>query len=443
MNHIRLSDHFTIRRLLRFVLPSAGMMIFLSIYSVVDGFFVSNYAGKEAFAALNLIFPFPNMLMAFGFMLGTGGSALVAERLGQKRERQAMKIFTMLVKVIVILAICFTIIAEAFMPQAAIFLGADSAMLEDCVIYGRIIAAGIMPFAIQYYFQSLFVTAGKPNLGFLSTVLAGCTNILGDWILVAGLDLGLAGAAWATVASSVVGALIPLLYFSHPNRSNLHFVNCHLDGKALKKAMSNGASELLSNISANIINMLYNAELMKYAGADGVAAFGVISYANFIFISLYFGFSMGSAPIVSYHYGAGNQKELHSLFEKSLLIIAVCAGVLTFSSYLLSPLIARIFVGYDTVLCEMTTHGFRIYAYSFLIIGFNIYASSFFTALGNGRLSALISILRTLVFEVFSILILPQLFGLEGIWWAVTAAEALSLTVSVTCLVRSRDEYGY
>lgn len=441
--NIQLSDHFTVRKLLRFVLPSIGMMIFISVYGVVDGFFVSNYAGKQAFAALNLIIPFPMMLSAFGFMIGAGGSALVGQRLGQQRDEEARQIFTMLVEFMILVSVILTVFAELFMPKAAVLLGAEDDMIADCVLYGRIYSLGLPFFMVQNYFQSLFVTAGKPHLGLLCTVIAGCTNILGDFLLVGVFKGGLAGAAWATFISCTVGALIPLIYFSRKNSSSLRFVRAKFDGRALVKTMTNGASELMSNLCANIVNMLYNLQLMKYAGADGVAAFGVIMYVNFIFAAVYFGFSIGSAPIISYHYGAGDREELHSLYQKSLGIITVFAAVLTASAMVSAPLLAGIFVGYDQALLDMTIHGFRIYAVSFLLFGYNIFASSFFTALGNGGLSALISFLRTLVFEVFAILLLPYLFHLEGVWWAVTLAEGMALAVSFACLIRSRSVYGY
>ena len=441
--NIQLSDHFTVRKLLRFVLPSIGMMIFISVYGVVDGFFVSNYAGKQAFAALNLIIPFPMMLSAFGFMIGAGGSALVGQRLGQQRDEEARQIFTMLVEFMILVSVILTVFAELFMPKAAVLLGAEDDMIADCVLYGRIYSLGLPFFMVQNYFQSLFVTAGKPHLGLLCTVIAGCTNILGDFLLVGVFKGGLAGAAWATFISCTVGALIPLIYFSRKNSSSLRFVRAKFDGRALVKTMTNGSSELMSNLCANIVNMLYNLQLMKYAGADGVAAFGVIMYVNFIFAAVYFGFSIGSAPIISYHYGAGDREELHSLYQKSLGIITVFAAVLTASAMVSAPLLAGIFVGYDQALLDMTIHGFRIYAVSFLLFGYNIFASSFFTALGNGGLSALISFLRTLVFEVFAILLLPYLFRLEGVWWAVTLAEGMALAVSFACLIRSRSVYGY
>ncbi len=442
-HEIRLSDHFDYKRLLTFVFPSIVMMIFTSIYGVVDGFFISNFVGKTPFAAVNLIMPLPMLLAAPGFMFGTGGSAIVAQRLGEKREQKANEIFSMLTASLIVLAVILTFTGELILKGAARAMGASDAMLPYCVTYGRILILGNIPFMLQYYFQSLFVTAGKPHLGLLFTVLAGLTNMIGDALTMGVFHMGVEGAAAATVASYLVGGFLPLLYFASKNSSPLRFCRFQMDTGSLIKAMTNGSSELMSNLSMSIVNMLYNVQLMSYVGENGVSAYGTIMYVNFIFVSFFVGYSVGSAPITSYHYGAGNKPELKNLLHRSLVLISIFAVAMTAAALLLAPFLSKLFVGYDAELYALTVRAFSIYSISFLILGFNIYASSFFTALGNGGISALISFLRTLVFQVVMVLLLPRLFGVDGIWFAVTAAELLALVVSITCLIRNRKRYGY
>lgn len=419
------------------------MMIFTSIYGVVDGFFVSNYVGKTAFAAVNLIMPALMLFSALGFMLGTGGSAVTAQALGEGKPLLAKKCFSMFVYFLVILAVVLTAAGELILPWAAHLLGASDEMMPYCLLYGRILMLSVLPFMLQNYFQSLFVTAGKPQIGLFSTVLAGVTNMVGDFVTMGVLHLGVAGAAGSTMAGCIVGALIPIVYFSRRNNSTLRLIPAAIDLRIIAKASINGSSELMSNLSMSLVNMLYNRQLMYYAGEDGVSAYGVIMYVNFIFAAFFIGYSIGTAPIVSYHYGAGNRPELHGIFRKSLMILSAFALLLTAAAEFLAPALSGIFVGYDQNLYRLTLHAFRIYSLSFLLLGFNIYASSFFTALGNGFISALISFLRTLLFQVVCVLALPALFGINGIWWAVFLAEALTLVVSSACFVKERERYGY
>lgn len=440
---IQLSEHFTYKKLLRFVLPSIVMMIFTSIYGVVDGLFVSNYAGKTSFAAINLIMPVIMGISALGFMMGTGGSALVAKTLGEGDKEKANDYFSMIVTSTIIGGIILSIIGEIFTPQLARMIGADETMINDSVTYGRVLFASLTAFMLQNVFQSFLVTAEKPNLGLLVTVLAGLTNMLFDYLMVGVFRWGVMGAGIATAMSQIVGGIVPLIYFMRKNNSLLRIKKFKFDGMALLKVCANGSSELMTNLSISIVNMLYNFQLMKLAGENGVAAYGTIMYVNFVFIAIFLGYSIGTAPVVGYHHGAGNTDELKNLFGKSLKLIGIFGVCLTVLAMLLSGTLSKIFVGYDEELFEMTSNAFRIYAISFLICGFNIYASSFFTALNNGIVSAVISFMRTLVFQILAVLILPILLGLNGIWLSITVAEVLSLIVTITFLVKNKEKYRY
>lgn len=440
---IQLSEHFTYKKLLRFVLPSIVMMVFTSIYGVVDGLFVSNYVGKTSFAAVNLIMPFLMILGALGFMMGTGGSAIVAKTLGEGEKERANQYFSMMVYVTIAGGIVLTVLGVIFVRPIASALGAEGEMLSECVRYASINLITLTAFMLQNVFQSFFVAAEKPHMGLCVTVAAGVTNMLLDFLFVAVLQWGIAGAAAATATSEAIGGLFPLIYFSQKNSSLLKLVKTKLSRKIIVKACLNGSSELMTNLSMSIVNMLYNFQLLRIAGENGVAAYGVIMYTNFIFVATFLGYSIGSAPIVGYHYGATNHSEMKNLFQKSMLLIAVWGAVLMALAIGVSSPLARLFVGYDRELMEMTSHGFRLYAISFVICGFNIYGSAFFTALNNGLISALISFLRTLVFQTAVVLFLPLLLGIDGIWLAIVVAEFLALLVTVMFFVKKKKVYHY
>ena len=440
---IELNEHFTYKKLIRFTLPSILMMIFTSIYGVVDGFFVSNYVGAEAFASVNLIMPVIIILSAVGFMIGTGGNALVAMTLGQHDERRANEIFSMLIYILIFLGICLSIAMAVFMPKMARILGATDIMIDDCVIYGRISMVSLTFFMLQTSFQSFMVTAARPHFGLYITIAAGVTNMVLDLVFVGILGFGVAGAAWATVASEIVGGSVPLIYFIIPNKSKLNLVKAGFQFRPLIKVLSNGASEFMTIISSSFVNMLYNLQLMKIAGEKGVASFGVIMYINFIFTGVLFGYAFGSSSIVSYHYGAENYKELRSLFSKSIKIIGIASLISFASAQIFAIPLIKIFFSYSDELIHMTTHGFRIYSIAYLMIGFNGYASSLFTALNNGKVSATIAFGRTLVFQVASILILPQIFGLDGIFSSIIVAEFLAIMVSMFFINKYKNEYHY
>ena len=440
---IRLSDRFTTGRLLRFTLPSVAMMIFTSVYGVVDGFFVSNYVGKTPFAALNLIWPFLMLLGAVGFMFGAGGSALVSKCMGEGRDDRANRLFSLFVWTTLAAGVAFAALGCAVMRPVSLLLGADEAMLDHCVRYGRILALGLPVFMLQQEFQSFFVAAEKPQLGFFVTVFAGITNMALDWLFVARLGWGLPGAAGATVLSQTVGGVLPLLYFAHPNRGRLRLCKPRFEGRALLRACANGSSELMSNISMSLVSMLYNFQLMRYAGEDGVSAYGVLMYVNFLFVSAFLGYAVGVSPIVSYNYGAGNRAELKSLLRKSLFLLSVSSVAMFAAAQLLAGPLSRLFVGYDAGLLAMTRRAFAVFAFSFLFSGVAIYGSAFFTSLNNGLVSAVLSFLRTLVFQVAAVLLLPLLLDLDGIWLSSVAAESLAVVATFVCLALCRGKYGY
>lgn len=440
---IQLSEHFTYQKLLRFVLPSIAMMIFTSIYGVVDGLFVSNFVGKTPFAAINLIMPLLMGLGALGFMIGTGGTALIARTMGQGETEKANQYFSMLIAVTVIGGAALTAAGLALLRPIAAALGASGSLLEDCVVYGRILLTFQTAFMLQNVFQSFFALAEKPKLGLGVTVAAGLTNIVLDALFVAVLRWGLVGAAVATVLSQLVGCLVPLVYFARPNNSLLRLGRARFDGRALKKVCINGSSELMTNLSTSLVSVLYNFQLMKLAGENGVAAYGVLMYVNFIFLAIFFGYAIGGAPVISYHYGAGNRAELKNLLRKSLVLMGVSGTALTLLAEVCAAPLSHLFVGYDAALYDLTYSGLRLYVLSFLATGFNIFGSAFFTALNDGGVSAAISFLRTLVFQVLVVLALPLLLGIDGIWLAVTVAELLALAVTVCFLVVKRKKYHY
>ena len=440
---IRLSDHFTYRRLIRFILPSVIMMIFTSIYGVVDGVFVSNFVGETPFAAVNLIMPFCMLLGAVGFMIGTGGSALVSKYLGEGNSGRANGIFSMLIYVSVVFGALISVLGFVFVEPVAILLGAEGDMISYCVIYGRFLFVGIVPFILQNIFQSFLIVAEKPHIGLGVTVAAGLTNIALDALFVAVFKWGLEGAALATVISQTVGGIVPFVYFGLGKKCCIKLGKPLFDVKALGKTCANGSSEMMTNISMSFVNILYNFQLMQFAGESGVSAYGVIMYTNFIFISVFLGYSIGVAPIISYHYGAQNHGELKSLYKKSLVFMGVSALILTAVAEILALPLAKIFVGYNKELLDMTVRAFMIYSLSFLVTGFNIFGSSFFTALNNGVVSAVISFLRILVFQVAAVLVLPIFWKLDGVWFSIIFAELVAVVVTVVFLVKMRKRYNY
>lgn len=440
---IQLSDHFNYSKLLKFVLPSILMMICTSIYGVVDGLFVSNFVGKTHFAAVNLIMPFFMGIVTIGFMMGTGGSAIVAKTLGEGKKDKANEYFTMLICLTAILGVFVTILGLLFLRPIITILGAKGILVEYCVTYGRIILISMTAFMLQTTFQSFFIVAEKPALSLKISIASGITNMILDFVFIAIFHWGLVGAAVATMMGQIVGGVVPLFYFAKKNSSLLHFTTFKWNFNVILKTCTNGSSEMMTNLSSSVVNILYNYQLMKLAGENGISAYGVIMYVNFIFAALFIGYSIGIAPIIGYHYGAQNHLELQNLFRKSLILITIFSILLTACAELLSFPLARIFVGYDKALLDMTCNGFRLYAISFIISGFNIFSSGFFTALNNGVISAIISFARTLLFQLGAVIILPLFIRLNGIWLAIVAAEVLALFVSIYFFASKRNVYHY
>jgi len=440
---IQLSDHFTYRKLIRFTLPSVVMMVFTSIYGVVDGLFVSNFAGKVPFTAINLIMPYLMVFGVLGFMVGTGGTALISKTLGEGNKQKANELFSMLTVVCVVGGILLTAIALLFLRPCAVWMGAEGEILENCVLYASINLPANTAYVLQFAFQSFCVTAERPNLSLWMMIVSGVCNIVLDALFVAVFHWGLVGAAVATSVAQVVGVLIPVVFFALPNKSLLRFCKFRFDGKALLQTCTNGASELMSNISMSLVGALYNLQLLRYAGEDGVAAYGVIMYVNFVFISIFIGIAIGTAPLIGFNYGADNQKELKNIFRKSLVLLSAVSLAMFASGLLLSKPLSRVFVGYDKALTEMTARGFSIYAISFLLCGFNIFGSSLFTALNNGLISAVISFVRTLICQIAAVLLLPLVWELDGIWLAIVAAELTALVLTGIFVVKYKKRYRY
>ncbi len=440
---IQLSDSFTYRKLLKFTFPSIIMMIFTSIYGVVDGVFVSNFAGKTPFAAINLIMPVFFIIGAIGFMIGTGGSALVARYLGERKTEKANRTFSMLIYISLGFSLVVSVLGFIFIKPIARLLGAEGEMLRYCVLYGKILLPTMFAFILQNEFQAFMIVAEKPQMGLLVTVSAGVTNMVLDALFVGLFKWGLAGAAVATAMSQFVGGTIPLFYFIFSRKAPLRLCKTSVNFKDLLKACTNGSSEMMTNISMSVVTILYNFQLMKFAGENGIAAYGTIMYVNFIFISIFIGFCIGSAPVISYHFGAQNHKELRKLLKMSLVIIGAFSVVMTTVSLLLARPLSQIFVGYDKELLSMTIRGFVIYCFSFLLAGFNIFGSSFFTALNDGLVSAVISFLRTLLFQVLAVMILPIFLKLDGIWLSIIVAEFLSLVAVIIFIKKMQPKYKY
>lgn len=440
---MQLSDHFSYSKLARFVLPSVVMMVFTSIYGVVDGLFVSNFVGKIAFAAINLIMPFLMILGAVGFMIGAGGTALVAKTLGEGNKNTANRYFSMMVYFTIICGIAFSAVGFIFIRPISYKLGATDEMINECVLYGRIILIFNTAFMLQNVFQSFFIAAERPKLGLAVTVSAGASNMILDAIFIVVFKWGVAGAAFATGISQCVGGISPLIYFLSSNDSPLHLRTTKFEFKPLFKACTNGSSELMSNISMSLVSIVYNFQLLKFAGEDGVAAYGVLMYVNFIFIAIFIGYSIGSAPIISYNYGSQNHTEQKNIIKKSIIIMVFSGIALTILAEIMAIPLSRVFVGYDDRLCDITVRAFRIFSISFILTGLNIFASSFFTALNNGLISAIVSFMRTLVFQMLAVILLPIYFGIDGIWFSITVAEMCSLIISVVFFFTKRKEYNY
>ncbi|ENY8386397.1 TPA: MATE family efflux transporter [Clostridioides difficile] len=440
---IQLSDNFNYKRLLKFTFPTIIMLVISSIYGVVDGYFVSNFVGKTAFTAVNFIMPFLLILGCVGFLFGTGGGALIAKTMGEGKKEEANEQFSLLIVTSAGCGIILAVLGIVTMPWIASAMGADGQLLTDSILYGCVVIIAIPAYILQCEFQCLFATAEKPKLGLYVAIMAGITNIVLDALFITVFKWGLVGAALATAIGQYVGGIIPLLYFSRQNNSLLKFKKPKFDCDVLKKTVANGSSELMTNVSTSVVSMLYNAQLLKYAGEDGVASYGVLLYVALLFQAVFIGYSVGTAPIISYHYGAKNYDELKNVRKRSLIVIICFAVFMFIIGEFLSKPIAFIFVGYDNNLMEMTLRAFMIYSFSFLFSGFGVFGSSFFTALNDGLTSALIAFMRILVFQVVSVLIFPIFWGVNGIWFSIVGAEILATIMTAFFIIKKQKKYHY
>ena len=440
---IKLSDRFTYKKLLRYTFPAVIMLVFTSIYGVVDGFFVSNFVGKTPFAAVNFIMPVLMILGSIGFMFGTGGGALIAKTIGESKKEKANQIFSLIVYVSIALSIVLTVLAIIFLRPIISSLGAQGQLLEDSITYGRVILLSVPAFVLQSEFQILFATAEKPKIGLYVTIAAGLTNIVLDALFIVVFSWGLVGAAWATTISLLVGSVIPLIYFGRKNNSLLQLTKTKYDAQTMLKTITNGSSELMNMVSMSLVSIFFNIQLLKYAGENGVAAYGVLMYVNLVFLSIYLGYAVGAAPIISYHFGAQNHDELKSLLRKSVIIMGAFSLLMFGSVQLLSTPLSKLFVGYDQVLMDMTQRAIFLFSFAFLFSGVGIFGSAFFTAMNDGLISALISFLRTLVFQTGAVLIFPLFWGLDGIWLSIVLAEAMAVVVTVLFFMGKRKRYHY
>lgn len=435
--NIELAGHYGYRRIVGSVLPSIGMVLITSIYSIVDGFFVANFAGKTGFAAINLTFPAIMMIGSLGLMIGTGGAALVAKIKGEGYPQKANRVFSMLVQFGVALGVVLGVALAIAAPAVARWLGADEPMMEDCILYIRLNMIGMPGFVLQCAFQSFYMAAEKPQLGTLMSAVAGVTNIVLDAVLVWALGMGVTGAAIATAAGCTIGGLFPVYYFaSRHNKGSLRIVPTRIIWPYIGKACTNGLSEYVGSIAMNIVTICYNLQLMHYIGEDGVSAYGVVMYIAFIFAAVFIGYNIGITPVIGYHYGARDISEQRSLFHKTIIIISILGILMTITAELFAGQLAHIFVGHDTELTELTIHGMRLNLLAFLICGINMFVSALFTGLNNGYVSATASFARTLVFEMICVWLLPSIWGIDGIWVAWPIAEVLALLLCTLLVIR-------
>lgn len=442
-NTIKLSNHFTYKKLLRFTVPSIVMMICTSMYGVIDGIFVSNYIGKTSLAAINFIMPVLYIFAMFGYMFGAGGSALVSKTLGEGDKKRANGLFSLFVYISIIFGVFMTIFGYFFMEPLVRWFGADGELLEQSLVYGHIFILALTAWILLYVFQLFFITAEKPKLGLWVTIASGVTNIVLDALFIVVFEWGIAGAAAASAIGQLVGGVFPIIYFARKNSSILRLTKPVIDFKAIFQGFANGSSELVSGMSASFGSILYNVQLLKYAGENGVAAYGVLMYISMIVTSIFNGYSSGIVPVIGYHYGARNHDELKSLLKKSIIVVGLFSTSIFTLSELLAYPIAKLYVGYDEELMRITTHGFFVYSFAFLFMGMAVFASSFFTALNNGTVSAMVAFLRTLVFETTAIIMLPIIFGVDGIWGSVVLAELMAAVVGIGFIHKMRTRYCY
>lgn len=437
-----IAKKFNLLSLLKFTVPAIIMMLFMSLYTIVDGIFISRFIGTTALSGLNIVYPFISFIHAVAIMFAAGGSAIIAIKMGEGKNDEARSAFSLIVYTGIFLGICISILGNVFIHEIIRFLGASPVLERYSYDYLKIIISFTPFFILQILFQTFFITAGKPELGLRMTIVSGITNAVLDYIFMKTFGMGMAGAALATVSGYFIIAMFGIVYFLK-KRNNLYFVKVKMKWEIIKDSCINGSSEMVTDISSGVVTFLFNIVMMKYMGEKGVAAITIILYSQFVFIAVYLGFSMGTAPIISYNYGNQNKAQLKRIFKIcSKLIMSSSIGV-----FILSLIFARYIVGFfapeGTEVYAIAKKGFSLFAIGYLFAGYNIFSSSLFTALSNGKISAIISFMRTLVFIVLGIFFLPMVFKVNGIWLAVPFAEILSILVSMYFIKRERNNYGY
>lgn len=436
------NKEINMKNMLTFTIPTMVRMVFVSMYSIVDGIVVSNFVGSLGLSAINIVYPVLNVCMALAFMLAAGSNAIMGKKMGEGKVYEANSFMSLTVIVNVAAIIVFTAIFLMWDEKIYMMLGSDEELLPYCMEYGRIIVLGGPVWVMQVLFQSYLVTADKPHMGLWLSVAAGVTNIVLDVIFVGAFRMGMAGAAMASVAGMMIGGLVPLTVFFN-KKSLIHFEKPVWEGREFLKALGNGSSEMVSNLASAVTTTLFNLQMMALIGEKGVAAISAILYLQFIFLAVFFGFVSGISPVVSYNYGAGNKTNIHRTFKISMKIVIIFSLSMFALAEVFTGGLVLVFASKDAVLSELMISGFRIIAVSILFSGLNIFASGFFTALNNGRVSALISILRTFVLEAGALILLPEFMGIDGVWWSLPAAEILSAVIAVVMIVKYRKTYGY
>ena len=441
MKEIKLSDHFSCAKLLLFAIPTIGMIMISITYDVVDGYFVSNYIGKTAFSAVNIIYPFQLLLSMVGYMFGSGGSALIAAELGDGNQQNARLYFTAIIKAAAAIGVVLAVAGVLLLRPVAVMIGATPEILEYGLPYGRTLFLFLPIMILGYTFQSILITAEKPKLGLYISLGNLFSNALLDWLFVAVFKWGMVGAAVATGIGACLNGLVPLIYFARPNSSPLHFCKGRVQVKPLLKACGNGSSEMVNDMSTSLIFVLYNYQLLRMLGEDGVAAYGVTVFVEGIFAAVFYGLAMQATSIVGYHFGAKNYPELKSLLKNGIILNFI-SGILMFVlAQVSAPLISRIYVGYDETVYRLSVHAMRMYAFAFLLQGFNEYASAYFTGLNNGLVSGILAFTRTFLIQTVMILVLPLLLGTDGLWLAQAATEVFAAVIAIVFFITRKHEY--
>lgn len=420
--------------LLKFALPSVIMMMVMGLYSMVDSMFVSRFVSTNALSAINVVYPVINLLIGLGVMLASGGSAVIAAKMGAGKTDEARRDFSMIVTIGLASSIVIAVAGLIFIRPIVTFLGASELLVDYAVTYLAIILMFAPANMLQMLFQMFFVTAGRPGLGLTFIIGAGLVNAVLDYVFIVPLGMGIAGAALATGIGYLIPAAAGLIFF-FGKKKELYFTKPKFSAAVLGSSCSNGSSEMVSNLSMAVVTLVFNRIMMNLAGEDGVAAVTIVMYAQFLLSSIFMGFSLGVQPVISFHHGAGNRRNLKGIYRHCIVFIAIAAVSVFAVAMTLGPTLTTIFTPKDTNVWTLAVRGFMILPFCFLLEGFSIYASAAFTALGDGKTSALISFLRTFLFILTGLLTLPLAFGIDGVWLAVPVAELCSVLVVIGCVL--------